>query len=241
MRESPKMAGDTHAASLERRNANLPYIWQATANRWHRWCDARLTWYGGWYIRTFDLPYKSGSIVGIADAMRHTPDMAGDTHAASLERRNANLPYVASNMAGIAERCTNHLIWQVIHTQRHSRRNVDLPYMAGNMIDIADAMHESPDMAGDAFAASLTRRTVDLPYMAGSIKSIADVMRDSPDWKVNIRSVTHTTYGWSAYKAGSMIGIADAMRDSPDMAGEVFAASLTWRAADLPYNIRQVA
>ena len=67
--------------------------------------------------------------------------------------------------------------------------------MAGNMIDIADAMHESPDMAGDAFAASLTRRTVDLPYMAGSIKSIADVMRDSPDWKVNIRSVTHTTYG----------------------------------------------
>ena len=133
--------------------------------------------------------------MGIADAMRHTPDIAGDTHAASLERRNANLPYVASNMAGIAERCTNHLIWQVIHTQRHSRRNVDLPYMAGNMIDIADAMHESPDMAGDAFAASLTRRTVDLPYMAGSIKSIADVMRDSPDWKVNIRSVTHTTYG----------------------------------------------
>ena len=56
-------------------------------------------------------------------------------------------------------------------------------------------MHEPPDMAGDAFAASLTRRTVDLPYMAGSIKSIADVMRDSPDWKVNIRSVTHTTYG----------------------------------------------
>ena len=92
--------------------------------------------------------------------MRDSPDMAGDTHAASLVRRNVNLP------------C-----------------------MAGNMIGIADAVCDTPVVTGDAFAASLTQRTVDLPYMAGSIKSIADAMRDSPDWKVNIRSVTHTTYG----------------------------------------------
>ena len=45
------------------------------------------------------------------------------------------------------------------------------------MIGIAEAMRNSPDMAGDLFAASLTRRAVDLPYKAGSIMGIADAMR----------------------------------------------------------------
>ena len=35
--------------------------------------------------------------------MRDSPDTAGDTHAASLVRRNVNLPCMAGNMIGIAD------------------------------------------------------------------------------------------------------------------------------------------
>ena len=78
-------------------------------------------------------------------------------------------------------RCAIHLKSQVIYTQRHAHDALFyLPYMAGSMIGIAHAMHDSPEMVGDTYAASLTRRAVDLPYKAGSIMGIADAMREKP-------------------------------------------------------------
>ena len=41
--------------------------------------------------------------MGIADAMREKPAMAGDTHAASLTRRAVDLPHKAGSIMGIAD------------------------------------------------------------------------------------------------------------------------------------------
>jgi hypothetical protein len=53
--------------------------------------------------------------------------------------------------------------------------------MVGSMLCIADAMRDTPDMAGDIYEASLTQRAAELPYMAGSIVCIADAMRNTPE------------------------------------------------------------
>ena len=52
-------------------------------------------------------------------------------------------------------------------------------------------MRDSPDMAGEVFAASFTRRTVDLPYMVGSINGIAERCAIHLIWQV-IRTQRHS-------------------------------------------------
>ena len=44
----------------------------------------------------------AGSMIGIADAVRDSPEMPGNTYAASFTRRAADLPYMAGSMIGIA-------------------------------------------------------------------------------------------------------------------------------------------
>jgi hypothetical protein len=74
-------------------------------------------------------------------------------------------------------------------------------------------MCDSPDMAGDLFAASLTRRAVDLPYKAGSIMGIADAMREKPAMAGDTHAASLTRRAVDLpHKAGSIMGIADAMR-----------------------------
>jgi hypothetical protein len=50
----------------------------------------------------FYLPYMAGSMIGIADAVRDSPEMPGNTYAASFTRRAVDLPYMAGSMIGIA-------------------------------------------------------------------------------------------------------------------------------------------
>ena len=45
----------------------------------------------------------AGSMIGIADAVRDSPEMPGNTYAASFTRRAVDLPYMAGNMIGIAD------------------------------------------------------------------------------------------------------------------------------------------
>ena len=94
-------------------------------------------------------------MIGIADAMRDSPDMAGDLFAASLTRHAVDLPYKAGSTIGITERCASHPKGQVIRTQRHSNDATLTCLIYGRQQrtgGIADAMHDSPDMAGGIFA-----------------------------------------------------------------------------------------
>jgi hypothetical protein len=45
----------------------------------------------------------AGNLIGIADAMRDSPEMTGDTYTASPTRRAVDLPYMAGSITGIAD------------------------------------------------------------------------------------------------------------------------------------------
>ena len=75
--------------------------------------------------------------------MRDSPDMAGDTRAASLVRHTVDLPYKVGSIMGTADvMCDSPDMAGNLFAASLTRRAVDLPYKAGSIMGIADAMRE---------------------------------------------------------------------------------------------------